>query len=199
VWEISAHHGYSTMWILSALRDNGHGRLVSFDIMENASKNIPDALRSRWKFVLGDIKQTMPQQRDTDGLPDYLFLDAGHSAAFGRFWTDSLLPQLRGHAYVSLHGVFNFQFWTDAKPERDLNVYPEWMPNEEGIVVLQWLALHAQQQCNLHSISPTFDAALNARFKAMRIETMGPTGVYDFDLRQRRESDSTIFFELNCQ
>lgn len=123
VVEIGTFHGWSTTWILSALRDNEMGHLHSFDIVDNVVKNVPAELaEGRWTFNKGDIKANL------DKLPektDYLFVDAAHGAAFGRWYVENLFPLMPGGIPVSVHDVFHYRFT---------------LPFHEGRVVVRWLA-----------------------------------------------------------
>ncbi len=121
--EIGALHGWSTTWVLSALRDNGHGELHSFDLVDNAVSNVPDELAAqRWTFHKGDIRA------DPGLLPekiDYLFIDAAHNSRFARWYLDTVFPTVASGVPVSVHDVFHQRF--------------AW-PFSEGSVVLRWLA-----------------------------------------------------------
>jgi len=62
VVEIGSFHGWSTTWILRALRDNGSGHLHTFDLVDHATRTVPPALSGeRWTFGF-----------DPAELPDYL-------------------------------------------------------------------------------------------------------------------------------
>ena len=70
VVELGTFHGWSTSWILSALRDNGSGHLHSFDLIDNVVRNVPAELaEGRWTFVQGDIKETVEQVPAGHRLP----------------------------------------------------------------------------------------------------------------------------------
>jgi predicted O-methyltransferase YrrM len=105
VVEIGALHGWSTTWILRALRDTGHGHLHTVDRVDHSVRQVPpDLSAGRWTFVHGDVR------RRTDRLPrdiDYLFVDAAHSARFARWYFDRLLPHLAPETSVSVHDVFH--------------------------------------------------------------------------------------------
>jgi predicted O-methyltransferase YrrM len=123
VVEIGTFHGWSTTWILSALRDNEVGHLHSFDIVDNVVKNVPAELSSdRWTFNKGDVRTTL------DKLPekvDYLFVDAAHNGRFARWYLDNLFPKVPGGTPVSVHDVFHGR---------------RALPFTEGAIVLRWLA-----------------------------------------------------------
>jgi predicted O-methyltransferase YrrM len=123
VVEIGTLHGWSTSWILSALRDNGSGQLSSFDIVDNALRNVPrDLAEGRWTFVRGDVRQNLDQVPADTG---YLFVDAAHSAKFARWYLAELFPRVPSGVPTSVHDVFHYRF-------------P--LPFHEGKVVLGWLA-----------------------------------------------------------
>ncbi|RNL86406.1 class I SAM-dependent methyltransferase [Halostreptopolyspora alba] len=121
--EIGTLHGWSTTWLLSALRDNGFGELRSFDLMDNAARNVPDGLAAgRWSFHKGDIRS------QPDLLPekiDYLFIDAAHNGRFAQWYIDTVFPRLASGVPVSVHDVFHQSYA---------------LPFTEGRVVLRWLA-----------------------------------------------------------
>jgi predicted O-methyltransferase YrrM len=122
VVEIGTFHGWSTSWILSALRDNGTGHLFSFDIVDNALSNVPHELaEGRWTFVRGDVRENLAEVPPDTG---HLFVDASHSARFARWYLAELFPLVRPGVPVSVHDVFHFRF-------------P--LPLHEGRVVVRWL------------------------------------------------------------
>ena len=122
VMELGTFHGWSTSWILSALRDNGTGRLHSFDRIDNVVRNVPAELaEGRWTFVQGDIKQTRDQVPADTG---YLFVDAAHSSRFARWYLEHLFPRMPSGIPVSVHDVFHFRTT---------------LPLHEGKVVVRWL------------------------------------------------------------
>ncbi|BAL93195.1 hypothetical protein AMIS_79750 [Actinoplanes missouriensis 431] len=121
--EIGSLHGWSTNWLLRALRDNGAGRLFTHDLIDNARHNVASELADgRWTFVRGDARQTLDNH---EYEIDYLFVDAAHTAAFARWFVGELFPTVRPGVPVSVHDVFH-----SRRP---------W-PFSEGRVVLSWLA-----------------------------------------------------------
>ena len=125
LWEISPHAGYCTVVLLTALKRNGKGAMLSFDLEDDVSQNLPKELTEggRWQLVVGDFSKTYSAYGSQ--RPDYLFLDSMHTADFGRFNTVELFPWLgAGHLFVSLHDVYNPGFWSDNQLRRDPAVYP---------------------------------------------------------------------------
>lgn len=122
VMELGTFHGWSTTWLLSALRDNGTGHLHSFDKIDNVVRQVPAALAdSRWTFVRGDVRTTL------DRVPpavDYLFVDADHGQRFADWYLEHLFPLVPSGTPVSVHDVFRgrrARIWS------------------EGAVVISWL------------------------------------------------------------
>jgi predicted O-methyltransferase YrrM len=105
VVEIAPYYGWSTTWILQALRDNGTGRLYSYDLVDYALRAVPPSLSDgRWTFIQGDVR------RNLDRLPatiDHVFIDAEHTAEFACWYTDELFPRLASGTTVSVHDVFH--------------------------------------------------------------------------------------------
>jgi predicted O-methyltransferase YrrM len=123
VVELGALHGWSTTWMLKALRDNGSGHLHSFDLIDKARRNVPaDLADGRWTFVPGDVRDTAAKFPAEIG---YLFVDAAHTARFARWYLAEVFPRLRPGTPVSVHDVFHH-----SRP----------LPGSEGAVVLKWLA-----------------------------------------------------------
>jgi predicted O-methyltransferase YrrM len=122
VLEIAPYYGWSTTWLLQALRDNGLGRLHSYDLVDYSRWTVPaDLAGGRWSFVQADVREAV------DRLPrevGYLFLDATHTAEFARWYLDELFPRLRPGTLVSVHDVVRG---------------PVLPPMPESIVLLEWL------------------------------------------------------------
>jgi Methyltransferase domain len=122
VVELGTFHGWSTTWILSALRDNGFGHLHSFDLIDNVVRNVPAELaEGQWTFVRGNIKETVERVPPDTG---YLFVDAAHTGRFARWYLDHLFPRVPAHSTVSVHDVYHFRTT---------------LPLHEGRVVVRWL------------------------------------------------------------
>ncbi|WP_238015650.1 class I SAM-dependent methyltransferase [Dactylosporangium sp. AC04546] len=120
VVELGASHGWSTTWLLRALRDNGAGELHSFDRGSHAPRVVPAELSAgRWHFAAGDVRAAV-----VPDAPGFLFVDAAHTVSFAQWYTRTLFPALRPGAAVAVHDVYH-----GRRP---------W-PRSEGAVVLSWL------------------------------------------------------------
>ena len=94
VLEMSPNCGYSSFWLLSALRDNGVGELHSFDLVDCSQRMfeaVPVATRLMaqvaWNLTVGDVKQTIL----TTERYDYLFIDSAHDAAFTAWYLQAIV------------------------------------------------------------------------------------------------------------
>lgn len=125
VMELGTFHGWSTSWILRALRDNGCGHLHSFDRIDNVRRTVPPELAAdRWTFVLGDVRERLP---DVPRDAGYLFVDAAHTASFARWFLAELFPLVPAGIPVSVHDVHHGR---------------RVLPLTEGAVVLRWMREH---------------------------------------------------------
>ncbi|WP_433047305.1 class I SAM-dependent methyltransferase [Dactylosporangium sp. CS-033363] len=120
VIEIGSYHGWSTSWLLRALRDNGDGVLHTFDRVDHARRTLPEELtRTRWRFVHGDVRAAeLPDD------PGFVLVDALHTAGFARWYTAFVLDRLKPGVAVAVHDIYH-----GRRP---------W-PNSEGSVLLGWL------------------------------------------------------------
>jgi predicted O-methyltransferase YrrM len=169
VVEISPCGGWSSTWILSALRDNQQGRLTSFDLVDLSTKNVPAELaQGRWDFVQGDAT------RNLNRLPakiDYLFIDSDHSAKFARWYIDELFSRLASGTPVSVHDVFH-----TAEPAGF---------DEEGGVLISWLE---QRGIPYMTLSPKRAPDAAARVRSVKSEL-------GLDARiHRADNNSMVFF-----
>lgn len=121
VLEVAPYYGWSTTWLLHALRDNGTGHLDSYDIVDYSRWTVPPGLaRERWRFTQGDIRDFV------DGLSreiGFLFLDATHTVEFARWYLDALFPRLAPGTIVGVHDIFRGNL----------------PPMPESAVLLEWL------------------------------------------------------------
>ena len=172
VIEMSPNTGWSTTWILSALRDNGgKGQLWSYDLHGTSTKIVPGALASgRWHFVLGDVRATLPTMSDCD----YLFMDSDHTREFAIWYVDEVLPNLKRSCIISVHDVFHHA-----------------TPSEEGEVVMSWLQERGMSYWTpAPSASPGIARQLiNERFH------LGMT----YPVHKRGKDNPMIFFDLETK
>jgi predicted O-methyltransferase YrrM len=123
VVEIGTFHGWSTTWILQALRDNGTGHLYSYDVVDHVVRNVPEQLSAGcWTFTQGDVRENLEKIPDT---ADFLFIDAAHSASFARWYIQHLMPCMRPGIPVCVHDVFHGR---------------RTLPFTEGAALMRWLA-----------------------------------------------------------
>lgn len=122
VAEISPCGGWSTSWILNALHDNGHGKLLSFDTVDYSTKKLPtDLTQGIRTFHQGDVQQSthLPDQID------FLLMDSDHTAPFAEWYIREVFPRVRSGSHVMVDDVFHKQGPAES--------------GGEGPVVLSWL------------------------------------------------------------
>ena len=170
VVEMSPNSGWSTTWILSALRDNrARGQLWSYDLHDTSTKFVPRMLSSgRWHLVLGDAKHTMRKDLDFD----YLFIDSDHTKQFANWYVEALLPRVKPGCLISVHDVFHGS-----------------VPSEEGEVVLSWLK---KRQLSYWTAARAVSAAITQLLNQERLRLgMG------YAIHARSANNSMMFVEVN--
>lgn len=169
VIEMSPNGGWSTTWILSALRDNGNGgQLWSYDIHNTSTKLVPNTLASgRWYFVQGDARQLV------FGAPDfeYLFIDSDHTKEFAHWYVETLFQRARPGCLVSVHDVFHSE-----------------MPSDEGAVVMSWLKARGLSYW-------TAAPAANGQVMPVLMDERLRLGI-DYVVNPRYTPNSMMFFEI---
>lgn len=85
--EIGTRYGCSTTHILAAMAANGHGELVSLDIVPFAG-NIAPELRQRWTFVQTDAMEWVTANREPF---DVVWEDGDHAY----IWTRDMMRLIR--------------------------------------------------------------------------------------------------------
>lgn len=107
VFEMAPNRGYSTHFILSALKANGQGHLDSFDIHGAANRTVSDPeLRAYWSFHKQDVMEYILAHPGMMTKYDFIFIDALHTLQFSRWYTKSLLShQVRCETPVIIHDI----------------------------------------------------------------------------------------------
>ena len=115
VVEISPWFGWSTSWILHALRDNGSGYLYSYDQLvdfpwsdASPSMQLPclstlpeELMDGRFILTEGDVRQ---QTNIPDSI-DYLFIDSEHTSDFAKWFIKTLFPRIKKGSVTSVHDI----------------------------------------------------------------------------------------------
>ena len=170
VVEIGSFDGWSTTWILRALRDNDHGTLHSYDVVDRAVRNVPpDLPGGRWVYTQGDVRTNLASIPAGAG---YLFVDADHGARFARWYLANLIPIVPPGTPTSVHDVFH-----GRRPK----------PFSEGSVLLRWLTAHRVAH---FTASPARDLSTFAALVAVK-------KVLDMDAQMHAGRDNPmVFFDL---
>jgi len=201
VWECSPAHGYSSFWILSALKDNGMGHLHSFgldkvNIVYGFMMDFPD-LRKLWTYHQGDVFRTLETydfNRDAQNdlpLPSYVYWDALHGYDFGYKYGSRILRKLTKHTYVSLHDIYRDGWSSSTKLEREEIMKKPLEPMPEGKGLLDALTSKPQAQlCRSFTASRNFHQSdgFHDKLLALHDKYVSPVG---------DSLASTLYFELN--
>lgn len=103
VFETGTYWGYSTAYLAAAIRDNGTGKIHTFDIYPRAGKHIPRKLRQDVQFHLGKPStETMPDVLK-DSAPDLFFQDSRHDYEGVSDELRIVKPYLKQNSVVLFH------------------------------------------------------------------------------------------------
>lgn len=115
--------GQSTRTILSALKENGRGRLVSVDDRDG-SRKIDSGFSDYWKFICGDSHSdrvcNAVKEIVGDGKIDILFIDGDHSYEGVKRDFETYAPMVKERGLVLMHDITNKnegvpKFWEEIK------------------------------------------------------------------------------------
>lgn len=104
VVEVGVASGGTTTHLLTALAANGSGHLYSYDIEPLAGAKVPDHLRDRWTFIVGDaLAVDLPERAD------FIFEDGEHTYEFTR----NMLTRLKtlGPRVLVSHDYFSHEVY----------------------------------------------------------------------------------------
>ena len=142
--------GWSTSWILNAIRDNDYGTLYSYDLVDDSLKTLPPDLFSlKWVFKKGDVKKTICEMPNNI---DYLLMDADHSSDFATWYIQNIFPKLTSGALVCIHDVFH-----DSAGQKF----------GESKVITEWLQ---QNDVNYITAAPAKNSSFYSRITKLRSE-----------------------------
>ena len=122
VFELSPKRGWSTLHIAAAMEDNGHGKVISFELDPVYGHLARATLRRaglghRGRVVVGDVREKLPRvyerlRRDgrLSGI-GFLFIDSEHSAAFATWYIENLFPLVVRGGLIHVHDI-------EGAPER---------------------------------------------------------------------------------
>jgi len=154
VFEVSSALGYSTMWILAALEDNGHGVLHSFDLFETPFPHVlGDSHRGRWEFHHGDMLTTFKPIADSVPV-DYLHIDTCHDESCIRWYLHNVLEVVAAQVHpsrpvhTSMHDIYETYYSpAGVRPAAQ----SKRLPLQEGNQVFEWLAF-ARAGVHMHTL-----------------------------------------------
>jgi len=125
--ETGVANGVSSAHVLLALHKNRQGTLHSIEIGDStylpAGREpgwvVPDWLRGRWKFHLGDVRQILPQLAPELPSLDLFTHDSLHTYEHMKFEFEQAFPLLRpGGILVADDALWNEAFWDFARAKR---------------------------------------------------------------------------------
>lgn len=105
IFEFGPNYGFSTYPLALAVRNNGFGKIYSFEkdvtIIDTLARNLEKAkLKDLVTIVPGDIRDTSPNILKDIGKIDILFVDNGHEDYMAEWYIPNLFPHVKQLAFV---------------------------------------------------------------------------------------------------
>jgi predicted O-methyltransferase YrrM len=124
VIETGVRPGYSTAWILAALRANGNGSLVSLGPGPVAGRSagvhevgvgqfVPPVLRARWTLALGNTPDRLRELLGRSGPVDLFFYDNGPELSRARFELRAAWEVLSPNGILLAHHIDANPAWKE--------------------------------------------------------------------------------------
>lgn len=210
VWECAPADGWSSLFILQALRDNEEGELFSFglesqDEVFGRMRECCPELMDGWKYREGKLEGFVDSYNFTQGTggfadtygfhevpsPNYIYLDALHNFEFGQMYGNVLLRKVPGHVYVSMHDSYRDGWSTSSQLEKKLFArHPHRpMPETQG-ALLALAASPKKTVCRGFTTSRSYSSELFNQLQTVHSQYV------QTELLNAATLNPTLYFEL---
>ncbi len=109
VVEFSPNEGWSTLFMRLAADLESHWSFDIVDYEEAIRKGLRDhGVEGNWKFVLGDVQQTILENPKLLAEADLIFIDSDHSREFAAWYTEELrlFEKAKPGCLIHVHDVY---------------------------------------------------------------------------------------------
>jgi predicted O-methyltransferase YrrM len=114
VLETGVANGFSTRFILAAIKKNEKGKLFSVDIKSDVGTLVPDSYKDSWSLVIGEQPVTFSNVTKKLDKIDIFFHDSDHSYSNMQFEFEAVKEKVQ-YAIVSDDIQYNNAFFEFAK------------------------------------------------------------------------------------
>lgn len=204
VWECAPANGYSSLYILHAIRDTGHGHLYSFgqepteEVTRMMRECCPDVMHL-WTYVQGDVERFFNFfdviTKMGVAAPNYVYLDALHERWFGQMYAEKLLRKLQNHTFVSIHDAYR-DGWSFTKNKKSNSIA---MPEIAGAFA-ELQKAPPSKVCGGFTFSRSFHPALHSKmaeiYNSYTEQDATSPSIEEYG-SQSEALDPTVYFELN--
>ncbi|MHA1329556.1 MAG: class I SAM-dependent methyltransferase [Candidatus Hodarchaeales archaeon] len=120
ILEIGVGQAQSTRTFLSALKENGKGKLVSIDLRDRTNR-VPEELRPYWHLVVGNShsKEVFEKVKQF-GQYELLLIDGDHSYKGVKKDFEMYVPLVKDRGLILMHDTVNIRegvrdFWKEIR------------------------------------------------------------------------------------